>query len=83
MYQDNHFKTNTFYLAAFLLSRGLELVGVQVGAAGKATFIFINSNEIDDLVRVFNFGNEDDQNFQVSFKKVELAIKKLKALIYE
>jgi hypothetical protein len=84
MYKDNQqISINSFYLAAFLLAKGVSLLDVEKEKFNRVNFIFPNSDEIKNLVRVFNFGSEDDPELQVNFKKTEIAIKKLKHIIYD
>lgn len=82
MYQ-NKYKTNSFYLAAFLLSKGAELVGTEKSAGNKSIFVFNDTDEVKGFVGVFNFSNDDNAHLSVNFKKVEAAIKRLKSLIYD
>lgn len=83
MYQDYYYKTNAFYLTAFLLSKDIALEDIEKPIPNKIIFIFHNSNELQELVRIFNFGEENNPALQVNFKKAEAAIKKLKALIHD
>jgi len=82
MDKDTNYKTNSFYLAAFLLAKDLVLKGLEMNITNKAMFMFQNSDELQELIRIFNFGDSSDQALQVSFRKAEVSIKKLKALIY-
>lgn len=74
---------NSFYLAAFLLSKDVSLVNIEKEKFNRVNFIFTNSDKTQKLIRVFNFGDENDLKLQVNFKKTENAIKKLKSLIYD
>jgi len=83
MDQNKYYKTNSFYLAAFLLSKGVDLSNVDKENFNKVIFVFPNSNEIQNFVRAFNFGKEGDRDLLVDFKKTEASIKRLKSLIYD
>ena len=82
MDQTKYYRTNAFYLSVFLLAKNFALESVEK-AGNKSVFVFQNSNKLERLVRVFSFGEEDDPEVMVNFKKVERAIKKLKSLIYD
>jgi hypothetical protein len=82
MNKNNHIKLNSLYLSAFLLAKGIVLTGIQKEGC-RTIFIFPNSNEVQILVRVFNFGEVGDPELLVDFKKVEAAIKRLKIIIHE
>ena len=82
MDQNKYYKTNSFYLAAFISAKGVALIDVEKNF-NRVNFIFPGSEEVNNLVRVFNFGNEDDRKLLVNFKKVQTAIKQLKSLIYD
>ncbi|MFA6184485.1 MAG: DUF5659 domain-containing protein [Parcubacteria group bacterium] len=83
MNQNKYYKTNAFYLAAFLSASGIALDSIEKTNFNKTIFVFKNTRETQDLVRVFNFGKEDDTKLLVNFKKVEAEIKHLKSLIYD
>lgn len=83
MDQNKYYKTNSFYLAAFLLSKDVPLLSVNKNNFNKASFNFPNSNEVQGFVRVFNFSKEGDYDLLVDFKKTETSIKRLKSLIYD
>jgi len=76
------YRTNSFYLAVFLLAKGADLQDVEKNAFNKSIFIFKNINNLQKFISVFNFGKEGDPILLVDFKKIEAAIKKLKSLIY-
>jgi hypothetical protein len=83
MDKNKYYKTNAFYLATFLLVKGVSLIDLEKNNFNKVYFIFPNSDEVKNLVRVFNFGNSNDPELQVNFKKTETAIKRLKSIIYD
>lgn len=83
MDKNKYYKCNAFYLAAFLLAKEVAVVDVEREKLNKVNFIFPNSDEVKNLVRVFNFGDEDDPELQINFRKTEIAIKKLKSIIYD
>lgn len=75
-------KVCSFYLASFLLAKGVALIDVNKNQPEKIMFVFPNSNEVKELVRVFYFSDEGDQQLLVDFKKTEMAMKKLKYIIH-
>jgi len=83
MDNNKNFKTNSFYLAAFLLAKNIDLASVEKTAFSKTVFIFHNSDELQKLIGIFNFSKENDPILLVNFKRVEASIKRLKSLIYD
>ena len=83
MDQTKYYKTNAFYLSAFLLAKGIALECVEKNALNKIIFVFLNSNELQNLVSVFNFGDDNNQSLLVNFKKAEEAIKRIKHIIHD
>jgi len=83
MNKDKYYKTNAFYLAAFLLAKDFLLANTEKTSANKLIFVFENSDRLQELVRIFNFGEINDVSLEVNFKKIEAAIKKLKSIIYD
>jgi hypothetical protein len=53
---DKYWRTNDFYLAAYLFARGAVITGIHVND-GRAAFAFVDSVEMDDWYDEFRFGN--------------------------
>ena len=83
MNNDKYYQTNNFYLAAFLFAKGLELVNLDKTDPRKSYFVFANHPELEILLRVFNYGNDDAPEAKVDARKFTYAIKKLKDSLYE
>ncbi|OGF28156.1 hypothetical protein A2303_02010 [Candidatus Falkowbacteria bacterium RIFOXYB2_FULL_47_14] len=83
MDKNKYYKTNAFYLATFLLAKDFLLVSTERTSANKLIFVFENTDKLQELVRIFNFGEINHVSLKVNFKKIEAAIKKLKSLIYD
>jgi hypothetical protein len=74
--QDNrYFRTNHFYLAAYLLAKGLELVNIDTTDPNRRTFVFRNPPECLRLASEFRYTNQA----VVNVHKFIAAIKMLKA----
>jgi hypothetical protein len=73
-----HYKTSNFYLATFLFCRDQELVDIEKENPKRAEFVFNDSPEREDLVRVFDYGKEA----LVDARQYASALKELKNKIY-
>jgi len=72
------FKTNNFYLSAFLICKGLILVDVNRSNPRRAIFIFQDSSNREELVKEFEFG----QDALVDARKYSYTLKELKSKLY-
>lgn len=76
--KNSQFKTSDFYLSAFLLSQGFELLDIDKSLdPHKALFIFQDKDERQKLIEDFLFGRA-----QIEPKDFVSAIKELKQLLY-
>ena len=80
---NKYHKTNSFYCAAFLFAKGLELVNVDRTDPRKCIFVFANHPDLELLLRVFNFAGNDDPAVMIDARKLIYAVKKLKDSLYE
>jgi len=71
------FETSDFYLSAFLLARGFELIEVNKENPRRAVFIFKDREDRQSLIEDFLFGRA-----QVDPKDFASAIKGLKQLLH-
>ena len=68
---DHPYETDHLYLAAFLLCRGLELLGTQTDGAGRVRFLFANSVEVHSAAANFLAGGAVEAR-QFSFTLLKL-----------
>lgn len=81
---DKYFKTSSFYTAAFLFSKGMELVNVdKVSNPKRASFVFLDTADRESLLQSFNFGKEDDKGTLVDGRKLIASIRTLKERLYQ
>lgn len=81
---DKYFQTSSFYLAAFLFAKGLELVNVdKITDSKRAHFVLADSPLRELWVERFNFGKEDDPEVLVDARKLVQATKTLKEKLYQ
>lgn len=84
MRNDNYFRITNFYQAAFLFAKGMELVNVdRISNQKRATFVFLDSPDREDLMESFNFGKEDSPVVLVDARKLIVAIRALKEKLYQ
>jgi hypothetical protein len=74
-----YYKTNSFYLSAFLYAQDVELISIDKTDPKRAVFNFNNSPEVERLAESFNFGKE----CLVDARKFGFAIKSLKSKLYD
>lgn len=77
------FATSNFYLAAFLLVKGLSLSALDRTNPKRCEFIFEDTSAREKLVQDFAFANENDQVLLVDARRMIAAIKNLKEKLYE
>jgi len=80
---NKYFRTNNFYLAAFLFAKGLELVNIDRTDTKKCAFVFVETPERDFLLGAFNFGKENQSDVMVDARKLIFAVKTLKDKLYQ
>lgn len=81
---NKYFYTANFYLSAFLLSKGLELVNIDFSNnSKKADFVFIDTPEREALVISFNFAREGTSEVMIDARKLISAIRMLKDGLYQ
>ncbi len=82
--ENKYFRTASFYLAVFLLVKGLELVNIdRTNNAQKAQFVFIDSPEREFWLEAFNFAKENSPEVMVDARKFVMAIRMLKDKLYQ
>jgi len=79
MSNKNKYFTSSFYLAALLFAKGLDLAQIEKTDPRRAKFVFINSPELEQLVELFNFGKD----CPVDARRYSFAIKSLKGKLYD
>jgi len=81
---DRYFRISSFYVAAFLFAKGLELVNVdKVTNPKRAQFVFRDSPERETLVKSYNFAKENAPEAMIDARKFVMAIKMLKDKLYQ
>lgn len=84
MQKDSYFRLQSFYQAAFLFSKGMELTSIdRISNSRRATFVFIDSPDREDLLQSFSYGKEDDPLALVDARKLITAIRTLKEKLYQ
>ncbi len=80
---DRYYRLSSFYPAAFLFAKGLELVNVDKTNSQRAQFVFVDTAERESLLNAFNFAKEDAPEAMVDARKMVAAIKRLKDKLYQ
>lgn len=79
----NLFKTNSFYPSAFLIAKGLSLVGIERADPKRANFVFQDRSDRQQLIQAFNFAEEDSPEVMVDVRKFVVAVRVLKDRLYQ
>lgn len=83
MKDNKHFRLQSFYLAAFLLAKGMELVSIDKEKnPRRATFVFLDLPDREAYVATYNYCKEDAPDTRVDARKLVAAIKTLKEKLY-
>lgn len=77
------FRTTSFYVAAFLFAKGLELIDIDRVNPRRCQFVFRDTPEREELLRIFNFAKEDSSEAKIDARKFVTAIKTLKDALYQ
>ncbi len=80
---DKDYSTASFYLAAFLLTKGLDIIGIDRSDVQRSKFQFAKSPQWDRLIEAFNFAKDNDPKILVDPRKFVVAIKGLKEKLYQ
>ena len=78
-----YFRISSFYTAAFLFAKGIELVNIDNLQKGKSIFVFRDSPEREEYLRAFSFAKEDSPDSLIDARKFVMAIKMLKDKLYQ
>lgn len=78
-----YFRLASFYAAAFLFAKGIELVNIDRTDQKRSEFVFIDTPEREALLHSFNFAKEDTNQVMVDARKFVMAIKMLKDKLYQ
>ncbi len=81
---DKYYRLTSFYIAAFLLAKGYDLVGVEpTEQPRRFQFVFIDTPTRAKLLQVFNFGSDNVDEVMCDARKLVAAIKTLKDKLYQ
>lgn len=84
MKDDRYFKTSSFQLALFLFVKKMELANIDKTENSKrATFVFVDCPEREDLLQAFTYGKENDSSVMVDARTLITATKTLKEKLYQ
>lgn len=85
-YQDDrYFRLASFYAAAFLFAKGMELVNIEKDPTNpkRSQFVFRDTPERELLIQRLSFAPEDSPEVMLDFRKFVTAIKMLKDKLYQ
>ena len=82
--KDRYFRTSSFYVAAFLFAKGLEMVNVdKITNPKRAQFVFIDIAERELWLDSFNFAKENSPEVVIDARRFVTAIRVLKDKLYQ
>lgn len=81
----NTIKISNFYVSAFLIAKGYTLHGIERESTNSNRFLFVfnSTTTITETISQFNFAQEDHELIMVDARKMVVAIKKLKEVLYQ
>ena len=80
---DKYYRISSFYAAAFIFAKGMELVNIDELQKGRSEFVFRDTPEREALLQAFNFASEDAPESLIDARKFVMAIKMLKDKLYQ
>lgn len=81
--EDKYFRTTSFYAAAFLCAKGLQLIDIDRANLRRCQFVFQDTPEREELLRIFNFAKEGSPEAKIDARKFVMVIKMLKDKLYQ
>jgi len=81
-FQKEIFHTEDFYLTAFLITNGLQLINIDRTNPRRCQFVFKDTSKRESLVQSYNFAVPDSKKILVDARKLVVAIKDLKTKLY-
>ncbi|MBI3887988.1 hypothetical protein HY310_02875 [Candidatus Microgenomates bacterium] len=76
-------RTDSLYLSAFLLVKGLSLSTIERLSNKKSLFVFVDSPNREVWLDQYNFSPEDSSDCLIDARKFISAIKSLKEKLYQ
>lgn len=76
------YKTTSFYEAAFLCYKGLDLVSIEELNPRRSQFVFKDTPQRAKLVEAFVFGQDGASEVLVDARKFIMVLKSLKDKLY-
>jgi len=80
---NKYYQVVSFYIAAYLLAKGLQLVGINRDNPKQSIFIFLDTPEREQYIQSFNFAQENNPDVLVDVRNMIFAVKKLKEVLYQ
>lgn len=74
----NRYKTNNFYLSAYLSTQGFDLIGIEQEDERRSLFIFADRADREAVIKRYLFG----KRALVDARRFVSAVKELKAKLY-
>ena len=82
--EEKHFRISSFYVAAFLFAKGLEMVDVdRITDPKRAQFVFRDNADRELWLARFNFAQENSPEVMIDARKFVAAVKMLKDKLYQ
>ena len=74
MKKEKHFKTSAFPLSVFLYSKNQQFVAINpTDDPGRKEFAFLKTDELDELVTLYKFGDRGDPDLLIEVHAYEQA----------
>lgn len=81
---DRYFRTQNFYAACYLFSKGFELANIdKTNDPKRACFVFRNSPELEIELHLFNFAKDNSPELLINVRTIFSAMKQLKSALYQ
>lgn len=70
---EKYYRTQKFNLSVYLYSKNQIIVGVNTITPRTKEFAFLNTEELDELIDLYRFGDKQDKRLLIPVHKYEQA----------
>ena len=75
--------TSNFYLAGFLIAKGIHLIGIRRTDTRRVNFVFEDGSDRERLLHSYDFAADNDPSVMIDPRRFIQAIRTLKEKLYQ
>ena len=77
MEKDKYFRSPNLNLAIFLYTKDQQIAGINNISVDQKEFVFIKTDNLEELIYLYKYGDRDDERLLVEVHKYEQARREL------